>query len=594
MKEILFIILFWISTIGYCLYIKKKYNMINELVLPFVFILISLFIFICGMLNVLIIGSIFCLVFGIINFVLIIKRDYGNIILKIKKPNINIIIIFSLLLYVTIVFNNIHFLHYDNFSHWATIVKSMILNNSLPNFEATAIEFKAYQPGTACFIYYFTHFIGLKEGMMVVAQNYLVISLLTSLLSFSKGKLLRLLIIVVIFYVWTINILPTDLLVDTVLTTVLIYIFVLYFNYKNDTSKLLYFIIPVALFLCLVKNSGFILIFIICCVNFFLSILHKETIKGLKNSIIIGLSCVLLLILWSAHVKFGYGQIGLSSHHALTFNNIFGHIRMVGIDKIIDFIKLYIHHFLDIKNNFGNIVMLIVNLLLLSMILIFKKKRDKRYFSVLLIVIDIMYLMYYIALGIMYICSMEEDGLFVLASFDRYLFTIIGALTVLLIIGFIAYKNSNCVIVRTYSILFIVLCLCFTIFYNKKDFKFNLSYPMFIGKIDYESTNSYKFDYYLKNKYINLNNNEPFYVYSNNNDNNNGYLFYLSRYKFNHGNMNVISSISEINEYTDKSLFFELKKDKDFENYMNKIGFCEKSERIYLKCEKSGDEFDAV
>lgn len=588
MKEILFIVLFWISTLGYCLYVKNRFNLKDELILPFVFISVSLFIFICGILNILTLGSIICLIFGMVLFITRVKKDFKTILSNLKKPNINMLIIFILLLYVTIVFFNLHFLHYDNFSHWATIVKSMILNNALPNFEATAIEFKAYQPGTACFIYYFSHFSGLKEGMMIIAQNYLVISLLSSMLVFAKGKfknLFRVLILVIILYVWTMNILPTDLLVDTVLSAILIYAFVMFFEYKDNYDKLLYILLPIVLFLCLVKNSGFILSFIVCCLNFLVALLQKKWKKGLKNSLILGFSCIGLLIIWSAHVKYGYGQLGLSSHHALTVNNIFDHIRTIGIDKIIAFIKLYFHHFLNIKDNFGNFVMLITNLLLISMIIIFKKKKDKKYFISLLIIIDVIYLIYYLALGIMYICSMEEDGLFVLASFDRYLFTIVGALTVLLAIGFISYcHNEKNLIVYIYSIIFIVLCLSFTFLYNKKDFKIKTSYQMFVGNINYKDTNSYLFDKYLNDNYINLNNDDPYYVYIPNKGNDNGYLYYLARYKFNHGNIKVVENISEINNYNDKSLIFALMIDDEFKEYMQNIEFCEKSERIYFKC----------
>ena len=68
-----------------------------------------------------------------------------------------------------------HPMHYDNFSHWANIVQSLFNRNALPNFEVDIVEFKSYQPGTACFIYLVGMIMGKTEGVMVVAQNYIFI-----------------------------------------------------------------------------------------------------------------------------------------------------------------------------------------------------------------------------------------------------------------------------------------------------------------------------------------------------------------------------------------------------------------------------------
>jgi predicted amidohydrolase len=37
------------------------------------------------------------------------------------------------------------FVHYDNFSHWAVVVKSMLIENQIPTAASAIIDFKSYR-----------------------------------------------------------------------------------------------------------------------------------------------------------------------------------------------------------------------------------------------------------------------------------------------------------------------------------------------------------------------------------------------------------------------------------------------------------------
>ena len=157
---------------------------------------------------------------------------------------------------------NMHLTHYDNFSHWGLIVKNILLDGALPNFEDTMIMFKGYQPGSACFIYLYGLLAGNKEGAMIIAQNYLIFAYLTPLFKFIKGnnKLIKnLLIIAFYIFIMTVSIKFNDLLVDSLISTMTISSLAVITYYKKDLKKSFWYSIPITLFIFLVKNTGFLI-----------------------------------------------------------------------------------------------------------------------------------------------------------------------------------------------------------------------------------------------------------------------------------------------------------------------------------------------
>lgn len=65
-------------------------------------------------------------------------------------------------------------IHYDNFSHWATIVKFLTYTGRLPGASDTIISFTSYPPATALFMTQFVTFVGFSSGAMLVAQFALI------------------------------------------------------------------------------------------------------------------------------------------------------------------------------------------------------------------------------------------------------------------------------------------------------------------------------------------------------------------------------------------------------------------------------------
>lgn len=66
--------------------------------------------------------------------------------------------------------------HYDNFSHWAVIVKYLLGADRLPGADAGIVAFRDYPPGSSLLIYYVCRYAGHSQGIMLLAQNSLILA----------------------------------------------------------------------------------------------------------------------------------------------------------------------------------------------------------------------------------------------------------------------------------------------------------------------------------------------------------------------------------------------------------------------------------
>ena len=170
------LIIFWISIFSIKIFIEKNFKVDERFSLPIVFTLIGIIEFILGILNLLLLGTLLLIALSIIYFIILIKnKDITLSKLKEYFNNPTKLIISIMFIYITFVSLNMHLTHYDNFSHWGLIIKTMFQYNRLPNFENNYIFFKGYQPGSASFIYYVGTILGKTEQSMIIGHNYLII-----------------------------------------------------------------------------------------------------------------------------------------------------------------------------------------------------------------------------------------------------------------------------------------------------------------------------------------------------------------------------------------------------------------------------------
>lgn len=582
MRLIIGLILFWFSTFGYLFFFKKKTKLPYEFLLPFIFTLVGIIIFVSGVLNMM---KEFCILLCFVGLILfgynLIKK---NIDFK-KILNVKFIVLFLAFLYITIVCGQMNLLHYDNFSHWGLIIKNMFVDNHLPNFENAVIEFRNYQPGSACFIYYFAFLAGKSEASMIIAQNYLLLSYLFSLLVFISSKFKRkyfaiLLLISIFAFMLCGNIMFNDLLVDSLIAVMLIYSFAILYYFKDDLKSAFIYNLPVVIFLFLVKNIGIILVCFSCVGLLYIGYRNKMFKKGFIYALLSGIITVLFFYIWTKHVAYAFGNLSLYSKHSLTTENMISELQMKGFDRIFEFCGIYLKHFIDILNNIPNLYMIGIDIIVILFIVLYKNRR--KYFAFCLAIINIIYLLYYGILGLMYLLSMPWSEAVYLAGFDRYMLTIIFVIIGLVFIFFVnAIMEEKNVPKKTIVLSIFLICMfMFLTFKNAGDYK------VFLGDVSYSESKAYKFDEILKADMFDAADDDFYYIYapvSSNNDS--GYLHYLSRYKLNSNNISIVKDISnfeelENDEFNEKIIVFD--KDDEIMEYIDDNNY-QKNGNIYVK-----------
>lgn len=569
------LILFWLSCLGYFIYLKKKTKLPGELVLPLVFTLIGIIMFIAGILNMMREFSVILCFLGIVLFGYYL---YKKEIEWKMALSVNFIILLFVFLYITLICGDMRLLHYDNFSHWGLIVKNMFLSDGLPNFENAVIEFRNYQPGSACFIYYFGFLTGKTEGMMIIAQNYLLIAYFFSLLVFTNGKKGGVLkVLLVVFYVFVLlgNIEFYNLLVDTLIAGIAVCSLVIFYYFRDDLKKAFIYTLPLCVYLFLVKNTGIVLVGINCLLLLLLGWRNKELKKSFLYAVITGVITVAFFYIWSRHVAMSFGELGLASKHSLSASNILLELRTKGWDGIFDFCGIYLKHFIDVFNNIPNKYMIAINLFLVLLVLIYKNYRKE--LVKCLILVDVIYLLYYGVLGVMYLLSMPWEEASYLAGFDRYMLTI-----VFVVIGGVLIKLFNVVGDDKKSGFLVVGVLVLALVYNCKHVIYD--YKLLLGEQNYEDTSAYYFDQILGSNMYDADSDEFYYVYAPvTSAGDSGYLKYLAKFKLNTEKVMVITNVLDIsdeNKYNINIIVFD--KDEDIMEFLEDNDY-EKENNMYVK-----------
>lgn len=572
MRFILGLIIFWLSIFGINKFIENKFKIEKNFTFVLSFTLIGITIFMAGILNVIKLTSILLTTTSIAYIIRQIYKKRINIkeeLIKLKNPNF--IIMAILFIYITIIGYNMHITHYDNFSHWGLIVKNMFITDALPNFESL-ITFKGYQPGSACFIYYFSLLCGKTETSMIIAQNYLILAFLTPLLYFIKGNnknLKRTIFITFYLFIMSASIRFNDLLVDSLIATMAISSLSIIYYYRNNLKKSFLYSLPISIYLLLVKNTGLLLAGISCLALLMYSYKNKELKKGIKYVIITGIILLFTLIIWQNHVKLVFGELALNSKHSMTTENIILQLRTKGWDKIFIFIKDYIMHLFTLKNNNANIYILIINFILVT--LLFTDKSKRKQILGLLGITNILYLGYYCILGVMYLLSMPWEEAVTFAGYERYMMTIL-----IIIIGIIfiyLFKHQGKTNLKAISILITALLL--STLYIYKD-----NANALIGKENYKNTFVERYDKIIEK--IPIEKEKNYYIYSPSSENDFSFMYYLTRYKLNVPNVEVIHNKDEI-EKNQSGIFVFIEEDENIKKYLEKNDWKKKNKIVYTK-----------
>ncbi|MBM6743652.1 hypothetical protein H6A32_04925 [Drancourtella massiliensis] len=383
---------------------------------------ISLFLYagaLTGMLNPsswLVVGA------GLLGFSFFIKNVAEKNV-SFPAPTLFSVCFGSGILIFTVLTLGFRFEHYDNFSHWAMIVKSMLITDQLPDAGNQLVTFKNYPPGCAVFIYYVCKFLGNAQGVMLLAQNSILFSCFLAVFGIIKEKQRFLLYSflgmgcsLLSYLNFTIRI--NNLLVDFLLPLLAMAAIAFVYQSRDSLWKTSLCTTLILGFTCIVKNTGIVFAGFVLA-YYIWNIGKKKGIAAWIKAVTVCMTVCLALIpyvVWILYVRCRFSGIEQK------FQLAFGKQESLAVSKeqygqiTEEFVKAAFS-----TSNRAILAFFLCNIAAVLAVLfvrIFLKKQWE--LGRVLVVVDLMAILYHIGILGLYLFSMPEEEAVRLAGFDRY------------------------------------------------------------------------------------------------------------------------------------------------------------------------------
>lgn len=429
MLSVIKLFLFCVSTVGFWELIRRN-TRIDVYFLPGLTIALqTTILFAGGLLNLLPESMWLLYIAGFVGVIFSVSQDRGISFLKVYMDAGFAFLAIVMCVMLMFVRGKI-FADYDNFSHWAMVVKRMLEVNRYPNFEDTTIMFQEYPLGSATYIYYFSRLISTSESIQMLAQIYMMAaSIVPVFVASRKNKTAALLVALSatnLFFVY--NVTVTNLLVDTLLPLVamsgLLYSSI--YCKKGNRPIEIFFAAFYMIQLIQIKNSGVFYIIMIC-----VWILINARRDG---SIRARIACMAMpfgsLVLWQKHCQYVFAA-AMTSKHAMTIENY----TSVFNEKTPEDIKEICLQMLRFSITWKDVwITFAIALLIGALIFIYEKSGIIEYTKMMIFSIA-MYITYQLGMLAMYLFSMPGKEATDLAGNTRYTKTVLIAVLYLTLLA---------------------------------------------------------------------------------------------------------------------------------------------------------------
>ena len=417
---------FLISFGGYLFFVSRKVKISLYFAPILIIASISLFLYIGGLLNRLALNAYLTFAGGLLGALYFMVLAFQKKI-AVPKWNIAEMCLLAGTALFGIVIYRLKLLHYDNFSHWALIVKYLLIEEHFPDLNTNMVVFLDYPPGTAVFLYYVCKFLGRSQGIMLLAQNSIIFSCFYAVFGIVKEKRRFLLYsflgmgCAVLSYL-NLTIRSNNLLVDFLLPLLVMASMAMAYRYRQRPGTVAVFSILVLGFTGIVKNTGIIFAGI-GLAYYFWNLFHmKEKKKALSSKFFIALlttiGILLPFLMWRYHMKVDLSgfeskfdfDVGQNTEQYLAAAPQY-HRQIIR-----DFIKMSLN-----PSDRAAQIFFLGNILAAAAALIGKYYHFKcQNIWKLLIPVDLMTVFYYIGILFLYLYSMPEEEALRLAGFERY------------------------------------------------------------------------------------------------------------------------------------------------------------------------------
>jgi hypothetical protein len=369
------------------------------------------------------------------------------------------------------------FIQFDDFSHWGIVVKDMLCYDRLPNMQSTVIMFKSYPPASSLFIYFTCRIIGISQSKMLISQAYLMLACVLPLFGISnKSKLANVIAFAASVFMIIGQRSFIGLSVDTLLPLAGIAATAIIFYYRHDLKKACLLALPIMIVTILMKNSGIFFVFInsILLAHYALRTkkLNPDLEKREKKIIYLYVFGTILLsffmlVLWYTHVSYVFPDI--NNKHAMSLGNYEKVFSEKTPEDIQSIVNSFIFKLFDI-NTISTLTMVILNagILILAFVNRIILRNTMKGLIKSLIISDILFIIYEAGNLGMYLFSMPSSEATRLASYDRYVSTIIIYILGILVIGFsLDFDKQSLLNEKSFNILAkksILLCMMVLVF----------------------------------------------------------------------------------------------------------------------------------
>lgn len=449
------IILLIASFLGYCAALRKK-----NIPMPFVPILVLTAagspLFLAGILNllpqatlVLLSGGLLCTAY-LRSFRTLSRHDW--ICFSVFA---GIALFFAWRLHGTVP------LHYDNFTHWLRIVRDTLSNDRFPNFQSNLIIFPSYPAGAAAFAYLICKVTGLQtDAAALFSQAIVIAAALCTMLAFAKPFRLSGVLVFALGCIYCIvanpvadeamlKILPDfvdlsicEMLPDTLISILSIAALSIVVFYRKDLFRGAWLSLPVQIYLISVKNSGLFMILFNTALLIFYACQSASGEKASRRSRAWKLAAIhsgipfLVFYLWNRHADLVFAS-GTTSKHSVSLYYYRGMLGGKGISGILEILRIFLKRFFSWSDSW---LLLAICIALFAAVFLLQKKKDPQAARTTLLIfggIVLTYVLFMIALALMYLASMDYEEAIRLACYDRYEKTItvylVGAITIFLL-----------------------------------------------------------------------------------------------------------------------------------------------------------------
>ena len=312
---------------------------------------------------------------------------------------------------------------WDNFSHWTMIVKLMLSENRLPNFQDTMIVFPSYPAGSASFIYFVCRIAGTSEHLMVFAQDFLILSALVSMYGVirEKSRQSAAAVTVAVIFVFCYNTEVNGLMVDTLLTSLGIAGALILYTYRSDLRSGMLYSMPVLCFAASVKSSGMFFVLVCWCLMLHCCRNVPQTVrKGLSRVITAYFFCpAFCLYLWGRHVKLVFSSAAENSLHSVSVSNYMSVVTAKTSGDIRTICMLFLNKMVPWHNLEMTVLILLICLYLVFCLRSGDRNRISGARKLLLYTLAA-YIVYQVFLLATYLFSMPVGEALKLSAYGRY------------------------------------------------------------------------------------------------------------------------------------------------------------------------------